>query len=226
MTIAPRRFRPELAEAKRLREEAEAVLQSFKRKAAAAETEAASIVAQARTEAEMMAKEAETRMTVFVARRTKQAETKIVIAETQATADVRAAASDAAVAIAGRVFSNDPQGTGVASLIDREIQGLRGQAELTVCGPKIKRRRLAAPFCEGKAKKLRPAACPTQQTQSISNQPARTVPGQCVTRVWATHSASATPRQRAAKPSAFIAANVRWASTDALMAMARAFRRD
>ena len=117
----------ELAEAKRLREEAEAVLQSFKRKAAAAETEAASIVAQARTEAEMMAKEAEMRMTDFVARRTKQAETKIAIAETQATADVRAAASDAAVAIASRVFTSDPQGTGVAALIDREIQGLSGK---------------------------------------------------------------------------------------------------
>ena len=117
----------ELAEAKRLREEADAVLQSYKRKAAAAETEAAAIVAQAKAEAEMMAKEAEVRMTDFVARRTKQAEAKIAMAETQATADVRAAASEAAVAIAARVFTDDPKGTGVAALVGREIEGLRAK---------------------------------------------------------------------------------------------------
>lgn len=117
----------ELAEAKRLRTEAEAVLQSFKRKAAAAETEAAAIVAQAKTEAEMMAREAETRMTDFVARRTRQAEGKIAMAETQAAADVRAAASDAAVAMAAYLFKTDPQGTGAAALVDREIGALKAK---------------------------------------------------------------------------------------------------
>ncbi len=115
----------ELAEAKRLRDEAEAVLESYKKKAAAAETEAAAIVAQARLEAELMAKEAESRMTDFVTRRTKQAETKIGLAETQATADVRATAADAAVAIAGEVFKRDPSGTGVAVLVGQEIGRLK-----------------------------------------------------------------------------------------------------
>ena len=117
----------ELAEAKRLRDEAEAVLQSYKKKAAAAETEAAAIVAQAKVEAEIMAKEAETRMTDFVARRTRQAEQKIAIAETQATADVRAAAANAAVAMAGHIFKSDPQGTGLGGLIDREIGQLKAK---------------------------------------------------------------------------------------------------
>jgi F-type H+-transporting ATPase subunit b len=117
----------ELAEAKRLRDEASAVLDSYKKKAAAAETEAANIVAQARTEAEMVAKEAEVRMADFVARRTKQAEAKIAMAETQATTDVRAAAAEAAVAIAKGVFKADPQGTGASNLVGQEIDRLRSR---------------------------------------------------------------------------------------------------
>ena len=75
----------------------------------------------------MMAKEAETRMTEFVARRTKQAEAKIAMAETQAAADVRAAAADAAVAIAAHLFSTDPQGTGAHRSLDQEIGRLRAK---------------------------------------------------------------------------------------------------
>ena len=122
-----RRIAAELAEAKRLRDEAAAVLGSFKSKAADAEKEAAAIVAQARKDAEIMAREAEQRMTEFVARRTKQAEAKIALAESQATADVRAAAADAAVKAAGLVMSNDPQGTGAAGLLDQEIRALKSR---------------------------------------------------------------------------------------------------
>lgn len=122
-----KRIADELAEAKRLRDEAAAVLDSFKRKAAEAEKEAAAIVAQARTDAETMAKEAEVRMTDFIARRTKQAEQKIAMAETQAAADVRAAAADAAVAAARNVLKSDPQGTGATSLLQREIDALKSR---------------------------------------------------------------------------------------------------
>ena len=121
------KIRAELNEAKRLRDEAAAVLDGYKRKAAAAETEAAAIVAQARTEAEMLARETEARMTDFVARRTKQAETKIAFAETQAAADVRAAAADAAVTIAANLFRADPKGSGASALLEREIGGLKGR---------------------------------------------------------------------------------------------------
>ncbi len=122
-----KRIAAELAEAKRLRDEAAAVLASFKTKAGEAEREAAAIVAQARKDAETMASEAEARMNDFVARRTKQAEAKIALAESQATADVRAAAADAAVKAATVVMSNDPHGTGAASLLDREIQALKSR---------------------------------------------------------------------------------------------------
>ena len=122
-----RKVADELAQAKRLHDEAAAVLDSFKRKAAAAEAEAAAIVAQARKEAELMSQEAQVRLTDYVARRTKQAEAKIAMAETQATADVRAAAADAAVRAAETVLRRDPQGTGVAALASREIDRLRTQ---------------------------------------------------------------------------------------------------
>ena len=122
-----RKVADELASAKRLHDEAAAVLDSFKRKALAAEAEAAAIVAQARKEAELMSQEAHARLKDYVTRRTRQAEQKIAMAETQATADVRAAAADAAVAAAELVLRRDPRGTGVSDLADREIGRLKTQ---------------------------------------------------------------------------------------------------
>ncbi len=122
-----RKVADELAQAKRLHDEAAAVLDSFKRKGAAAEAEAAAIVAQARKEAELMSQEAQARLTEYVTRRTRQAEQKIAMAEIQATADVRAAAADAAVKAAELVLRRDPRGTGVSDLAAREIGRLKAQ---------------------------------------------------------------------------------------------------
>lgn len=122
-----RKVADELASAKRLHDEAATVLDSFKRKAAAAEAEAAAIVAQARKEAELMSQEARARLEDYVARRTKQAEQKIAMAETQAAADVRAAAADAAVRAAEIVLRRDPKGTGVSDLAGREIERMKTQ---------------------------------------------------------------------------------------------------
>ena len=122
-----RKVADELASAKRLHDEAAAVLDSFKRKAQAAEAEAAAIVAQARKEAELMSQEAHARLGDYVARRTRQAEQKIAMAETQAAADVRAAAADAAVRAAETLLRRDPRGTGVSDLAGREIERLKTQ---------------------------------------------------------------------------------------------------
>ena len=65
------------------------MLAEFERKSREAESEAASIIAGAKAEAERMAEEAKTRMEDFVVRRTKMAEAKIAQAEAQAMADVR-----------------------------------------------------------------------------------------------------------------------------------------
>ena len=70
----------ELAQAARLRAEATALLASFEKKAVEAEANAAAIIAEARAQAEQLARETAERMNDFVARRTKQAEAKIALA--------------------------------------------------------------------------------------------------------------------------------------------------
>ncbi len=104
------RIKSELDDARRLREEAQALLAEFERKGREAETEAAAIIAGAKAEAERLAAEAKTKMEDFVARRTKMAEAKIVQAEAQALADVRSAATDAAVAAAEKILSATAKG--------------------------------------------------------------------------------------------------------------------
>ena len=117
----------DLAEAKRLREEAEALLESYKGKAAEAEQEAASILATAKEEAEALAEDAAKRMDEFVARRTKQAQDKIAMAETQATNDVRTAAAEAAVSAAENVLRAQIKGDAGADLVTKGISELQGK---------------------------------------------------------------------------------------------------
>ena len=63
----------ELAEARKLREEAQALLDSYRTKRAEAETDAANIVSQARREAEAYAIEARKKLSEMLERRTRQA---------------------------------------------------------------------------------------------------------------------------------------------------------
>jgi len=119
------RIKSELDEARRLREEAQALLAEFERKGREAETEAATIIAGAKAEAERLAAEAKTRMEDFVARRTKMAEAKIVQAEAQVLADVRAAAADAAVAAAEKILAAAAKGKVAEDLLARGIDDVR-----------------------------------------------------------------------------------------------------
>lgn len=95
----------DLAEAKRLRDEAQALLASYEQKRIAAEKDAAGIVEAARVEAERLKAEAAQKLEDFVARRKKQAELKIAQAEAMASAEVRAAAADLAAQAAGQMLS-------------------------------------------------------------------------------------------------------------------------
>ncbi len=119
------RIKAELDEARRLREEAQALLAEFERKGREAETEAAAIIAGAKAEAERLAVEAKARMEDFVARRTKMAEAKIVQAEAQALADVRSAAADAAVAAAEKILSTAAKGKVAEDLLAQGIADVR-----------------------------------------------------------------------------------------------------
>jgi F-type H+-transporting ATPase subunit b len=119
------RIRGELDEAKRLRDEAQALLADFERKGRAAESEAEAIIASAKAEAERLAAEAKSRMEDFVARRTKMAEAKIVQAEAQALADVRSAAADAAAAAAEKILSVSAKGKVAEDLLARGIEDVK-----------------------------------------------------------------------------------------------------
>lgn len=99
------RIKSDLAEAERLRAEAESLLASFEKKREEAEAEARAIVSQAKEEAEMIASEGKRRLDEFMARSVKQVEQKIAQAEAQAALEVRAAAADAAVKVAERVLA-------------------------------------------------------------------------------------------------------------------------
>ena len=120
-----KRIGDELGQARSLRDEAAALLASFEKKKLEAEAEAAKIVSQARAEAEMLAREAETRIADFITRRTKQANEKIAMAESQATAEVRASAADAAVKAAETLLRSHVPGATGAALIDRGIGELK-----------------------------------------------------------------------------------------------------
>jgi F-type H+-transporting ATPase subunit b len=119
------RIKAELDEAVRLREEAQSVLAEFERKGREAESEAASIIAGAKAEAERLTVEAKARMEDFVVRRTKMAEAKIAQAEAQAVADVRSAAADTAVAAAERILSAAAKGKVAEDLLARGIEDIK-----------------------------------------------------------------------------------------------------
>ena len=119
------RIKAELDEARRLRDEAAALLADYQRKRQEAEGEAQEIVAGAKAEAERLAIEAKARIEEFVARRTKMAETKIAQAEAQAAADVRAAAAEAAVAAAERILTVEAKGPLAGELIAKGIEDVR-----------------------------------------------------------------------------------------------------
>jgi len=119
------RIRAELDEARKLKEDAAALLAEYQRKRQEAESEAQDIIAGAKAEAERFAADAKAKVEEFVARRTKLAETKIAQAEAQAAADVRAAAAEAAVSAAEKILAQEAKGTLAGELIAKGIEDVR-----------------------------------------------------------------------------------------------------
>ena len=114
-------IKSELDEAKRLKEEAQKLLEDYKGKHAEAENEAKAILDAAKREAEALAAETRKSLKETLERRTKLAEEKIARAEAQAIGEVRAAAVDAAIAAAEKLVGEKAQG---AALIDQSIKDL------------------------------------------------------------------------------------------------------
>jgi F-type H+-transporting ATPase subunit b len=121
------KIKAELDEARRLKEEAQALLAQYQRKQREAEQEAAAILAGATAEAERMMAEAKAKMEEVVARRGKMAESKIAQAEAQALADVRAAAAEAAVGAAERILTQAVKGEIADRLVVKGIDDVKSK---------------------------------------------------------------------------------------------------
>lgn len=104
-------IRKELEEAKALRVEAQRVLLDYQSKFKAAEAEADTIVALARTEAEHYTQSVQAEFDAFMVRRRAMAEQRIAQAEATALAEVRGAAVDAAVKAAEIVLQSELKGS-------------------------------------------------------------------------------------------------------------------
>ncbi len=120
-------IRRELDEARKLREQAQALLADYQRKSREAENEAKSIIDQAKREAEAMASETKKNLVESIERRSKQAEEKIARAEAQAISEVRATAVNTALAAAEKMLAARVPGQVGDNLIDQSIKDLKGK---------------------------------------------------------------------------------------------------
>jgi len=120
-------IRKELDEARKLREDAQALLADYQRKAREAESEARSIIDQAKREAEALAVDARKALAESLERRSKIAEDKIARAETQALSEVRATAVDTAISAAHELLKTRAAGSVGDTLITQSINDLRGK---------------------------------------------------------------------------------------------------
>jgi F-type H+-transporting ATPase subunit b len=121
------KVRSELEEARRLREEAQAVLADFRRKTQNADEEADAIIAQAKSEAERMTAETEEALEEMIARRTAAAESRIAQAEAQALGEVRSRATDIAIAASEKLLAEQAKGKTAADLIDSAISDVKAR---------------------------------------------------------------------------------------------------
>lgn len=121
------RIGAELDEARRFREEAQALLAEYQKKREEAEQEAVAIVEAAKREAEALAEEAKSRTEDYVARRTALAEQKIGQAERDAVNEVRAAAVDLAVEAARKVLADKGRAGSDAALFAASLQEVKSK---------------------------------------------------------------------------------------------------
>lgn len=119
------RIRNDIEEARKLREEAQQLLDEYKVKRAEAEKEAGDIVAAAKIEAETLVVEAKAKTEEYVARRTELAEQKIAQAERDAVNEVRSRAVDIAVLAAGRLLSDKVDAKADGSLFKASLADVK-----------------------------------------------------------------------------------------------------
>jgi len=118
------RIAAELDEARRLRDEAEALLAEYQQKQREAEGDAQAIIAHAKEEAELLAARAQQDLQQALERRTRLAEERITQAEAKAVDEIRAAAVDVAIAAARDVIAGGLDENRRAALVDAAITAL------------------------------------------------------------------------------------------------------
>ncbi|MCR0983621.1 F0F1 ATP synthase subunit B family protein [Roseomonas populi] len=116
--------RAELAEATKLREEAEAMRKQAEADRAAALREAEEMVTRARTEADRVAAAATAEAEANAARRERMAMDRIAAAEASALAEVRQAAAEIAAAAARSVIAEKLTAEGDAAMVDKAVSDL------------------------------------------------------------------------------------------------------
>jgi F-type H+-transporting ATPase subunit b len=121
------RIRNELDDARKLREEAHALLLEYQKKRKDAEAEAGGIVAAAKREAELIVEDAKAKTEDYVARRAATAEAKIAQAERDAVNEVRAHAVDIAIEAARSVMAGEIDGKVDAGLFKSSLQELKSK---------------------------------------------------------------------------------------------------
>jgi len=114
----------QLDEARRLREEAQALLANYQRKQKEAEEQAEEIVAQARKDAEAIAARSRAELKERLDRRASQAEAKIANAEAKALAEVRAKAAELAISGAENILKGNMKAADHTSMVKDGIAGL------------------------------------------------------------------------------------------------------
>ena len=119
----------ELDEARRLREEAEALLADYETRRKSAEQQAEEIVTEARETAQRLAEEARVAMQVQLERRTQQAESKIARAEEQLVGEVRAAITRLAVDAATHLIETGMSAQQANTLIEQNISELKDRLQ-------------------------------------------------------------------------------------------------
>jgi F-type H+-transporting ATPase subunit b len=116
----------EIDEARKLRDEAQALLAEYQRKQRDAADEAQQMLKHAEEEAERVRARAEDDLKASLARREQQARDRIAQAEAQAIADVRNIASEVALLATARLISTKLDHAAAQSLIDQTIDSLPG----------------------------------------------------------------------------------------------------
>ncbi|MEI9890851.1 MAG: ATP F0F1 synthase subunit B [Caulobacteraceae bacterium] len=122
------KIQSDLDEARKLREEAQALLASLKTQREQTETLAAEMLANAKAEAKRMEAEAKDKLEEQIKRRQELAERRISNAEAQASAEVKAAAAELAAQMAESVLAQRLEGAKSDPLVDAAIGQIRREA--------------------------------------------------------------------------------------------------